>query len=284
MMKKTYIIINIIVLTIAIVFFWDFLRTVDINVQNGFCLNIGLIVLTVIAVHFLKSLRLYFELFEQQMSSSMLFRQYCKVVPVSIVLPWKVGDVFRVYCFGYCLKDYMLGAAVILLDRFVDTLALITTVLLICLIKGAIVPEICYSLAFFLGIMYLFYLLCPGMCRYWNEYFIRAKASNQSLKALSFIMNVKRVYGDIKAIADGKFFLTYLLSVLAWLVEIGGLLVSVTLIKEPGLKVVQEYFMHALAGGHYIYLDRFIVASVILLFCLYVIICINGRHRKVNKL
>ena len=86
--------------------------------------KIAVLVLAVAAVHSIKIFRLYFALYGKGVSSGQHLRQYCKTITVNMIIPLKMGDIFRAYCYGYKMQNYFGGAALIVFDRFTDTLAL----------------------------------------------------------------------------------------------------------------------------------------------------------------
>lgn len=146
---KIYKFINIITLILAI-FIFIILYGMESTIFEGFTMSILIILfLTAVIVHSMKAVRLYFELYERRMSFEIFIRQYCKVIPVSMILPFKIGDSFRAYCYGYYLKSYMTGIAAIILDRFVDTVALVTTLAIFSFAFGFRLPKMFYALLFF---------------------------------------------------------------------------------------------------------------------------------------
>jgi len=61
-----------------------------------------------VLVHVIKGFRLWFALYGKAIPLSDFIIQYCKVVPVSVVLPFKFGDLFRAYCFGHLITNYLI--------------------------------------------------------------------------------------------------------------------------------------------------------------------------------
>lgn len=237
-----------------------------------------------VLVHGIKGLRLYFEMYEKQMAPGLFIRQYCKVTPAVMVLPFKIGDLFRVYCFGYHLKDYMTGIAVILFDRFVDTLALVTVMLVVSLYLSSAFGTIFFMMVFALCFMIGIYYICPGMCSYWNRYFLVQKATKERLRTLQLISKVQREYRELRAVVNGKFLIAYVLSLLAWIVEIGGLyILNSFILKENGTVAIKEYLSSALTGTGSEYLGSFICLSVLLLLLVYFVVSVTYWLRKADR-
>lgn len=115
----------------------------------------------------------------------------------------------------------------------------------------------------------IIYFACPGMCEYWSKNFIKSKATKQSLKMLQVLGNIRIAYADIKTVVSGKFLITYAISILAWIAEIGGLIFSCKLLNINIMSAVPRYLTGVLIGERAEYLNWFIIISTIMLICLY---------------
>ena len=148
MKQKTYKLVNILVLLLTVLL----LSRALLHRDFSFVLHSPLIFLimlgTAVLVHAIKAFRLYLELLDRKLPFGLFLRQYCKITPVSMILPLKAGDLFRCYCYGYYIGDWMYGIAVILLDRFVDTAALITVLILFVLPLGNAMPAVSFVYLF----------------------------------------------------------------------------------------------------------------------------------------
>ena len=132
MKQKTYKLVNILVLLLTVLLLSRALLHQDFSFVLHNPLVCLIMIVTVILVHGIKVFRLYLELLDRKLPFGLFLRQYCKITPVSMILPLKAGDLFRCYCYGYYIGDRMYGIAVILLDRFVDTAALMTVLVYSC--------------------------------------------------------------------------------------------------------------------------------------------------------
>ena len=268
--KKFYRLVNLVFLLATVALLVGLLLNLnELFITEPPGLVVALLV-TVLAVHSIKGFRLYFELYEKRMPKGLFIRQYCKVMPASMLLPFKLGDVYRAYCFGWHIKDYMAGVAVIVLDRFVDTMALLTIMLVFSLLYEVQLGLLFYLLIFVLFVLLIFYEACPGMCRYWRRYFLQMKATRRNLLELRLVMEFQRAYEELQAVVRGKFLLVYLLSLAAWSVELGGLLLSCQLFFDVSRsELLGRYLSGALFGMKPLYLSGFIGMSVIVLLLAY---------------
>lgn len=233
--------------------------------------RIPVLILTVLLVHAVKALRLYLALYGLDMSRSACMKLYCKVTPVSVVLPWKLGEFFRIYCCGAELGSFLKGIVIILLDRVFDTVALVTMILLVWLFSGGVLPPLIYALLIFLGLVLLMYFAFPGMHEVWKHYLLSSKATANKLAMLKFLDGTFRVYREIKGVLHGRGCLLYILSVLAWAAEIGSLVLLQGAKGSIG-ETVSRYLSAALGMGDSPELKRFVVFTILLLILAYILI------------
>ena len=163
MEKKAYAytVINVFVLLAAAVFFFSNYRPGDMfqGVEASF---VGILIVTVMIVHCLKAIRLYFALYGGGLSFSRYLKIYCKATPVSIIFPFKTGELFRMYCYGMQTGDMLKGVITVVLDRFMDTIALLTMIIGINAICGGVIAPFVYGLIVFAVVLLLMYMAFPG--------------------------------------------------------------------------------------------------------------------------
>lgn len=273
--RRIYNIVNIFILLVTAVLFcfnyWN-----DRQMEHYWLL--GIMALMVYAV---KGFRLYFILLGQGMSFRQYLKQYCKVIPVSIILPFKLGELFRIYCYGYHIKSYFNALVIILLDRFVDTLALVCVVLFCAILNGSSINGIIYLLILFLICIIVMYLLFPEIYRFWKHYFLVRPATKKGNRMLELLEYGNQAYNGISRIAGGKSIILFILSVIAWGVEIGGIL----LLNRMGSmgnesEIILNYLSSALNGQENTFLQQFVIVSVLLMLCVYVLLHLYTRVRK----
>ena len=281
MKRKTYNALNILVLLLTVFL----LGKAFLHQDFSFVLYNPLISLimfvTVILVHGIKAFRLYLELLDRKLPFKLFLRQYCKITPVSMILPLKAGDLFRCYCYGYYIGDWMYGIAVILLDRFVDTAALITVLILFVLPLGNAMPAVSFVLLAVLFALSFIYFALPGLCQYWNRYLIAGRGSKRKLFVLGVLARLQAAYRDIHRVVQGKFLLSYMLSVAAWLIEIGGLALTASILRADLGRAMSAYLLGAMWGGKTDYLSGIILIGTVslLLFYLGTLILVGRKER-----
>lgn len=284
MKQKTYKLVNILVLLLTVLLLSRALLHQDFSFVLHNPLVCLIMIVTVILVHGIKAFRLYLELLDRKLPFGLFLRQYCKITPVSMILPLKAGDLFRCYCYGYYIGDWMYGIAVILLDRFVDTAALMTVLVLFVLPLGNAMPAVSFVLLAVLFALSFIYFALPGLCQYWNRYLIAGRGSTRKLFALTVLARLEAAYRDIHRVVQGKFLLSYMLSVAAWLIEIGGLALTVSLLRADLGAAMSAYLFGAMWGGKISYLSGIILFGTVLLLLLYLVtLLFVGRKERADE-
>ena len=267
--KRIYIAVNLCVLLLTFVLFA--LLCVDSYrlLLNLDWQGLAALLIAVVVIHGLKALRLYFEFYEFSISFGVFLKQYCKVLPVSLLFPFKSGDLFRGYSYGYAIGNYSAGFSVVILDRFVDTLALILVMLILSVSWGIHLSLVFYLLLAFLGLLTLIYFRLPAMCRYWKKYIIKTKASRRTVPYLRGLESLQDTMNNLETVVRGKFLITFLISIVAWVVEIGGLMLYCDQADQYDPGVVSAYLADILTGNQNEYLLQFILLSVLIFALLY---------------
>lgn len=261
-----------VILVTTVLFILDY-KNVGIIFQNINWPHILILVLAVVMVHAVKAGRLYLILYGTEVKFSAYLKLYCKTTPVSMVFPFKLGEFFRMYCHGKQQGNLLKGAVIILLDRFMDTIALVTMILLIWLFTGGQVASLVYVFLMFLGFVLLLYFVFPGVYRFWKRYTLRAKATKHRLSVLKMLETLNIVYREIANVSIGRGVILYCLSLIAWGVEIGSIAILCGLAQKGELsQTIAEYLMAAMGGSQSVELRQFVFISVLLMVSMYVVI------------
>ncbi len=286
-MKKKAIVYNwiniLVLLGAAIIFFLNY-SIHDVFAGVG-AEHIVIITATVVIVHFLKAFRLYLALYGSNISASSYAKIYFKVTPVSILLPFKLGELFRMYCYGHQIDNMLKGIVTVVLDRFMDTIALVTMIIVMWLYSGEAIIPIVYLLVVFLLAAVLIFIVFPGLYTYWKKYLLRVDATPRKLRILFYLDKLNMIYDEILNVSKGRGIILYALSLLAWVTEIGSVAIMNGLGEKSGLsQKISEYLKSALSGSQTIELKRFILISVVLMIVIYVLVKLgdmaSGKERK----
>jgi hypothetical protein len=283
--KKIYGTINIIVLLISFALFVYFYSDVKTIFNKSSVETVVVVAVTAVVVQVIKTFRLYLAFQGKGLSVSQHIKQYCKVLPACILFPFKLGDVFRIYCYGYQIHSYFKSVVVILFDRFIDTLALVTMIIVIKTMGNSTFMPLFYILSIFLVGLIIGYMIFPGMYRYWKKYFLSTRASKRSNHVLRALEQFNKVYTELAEVVRGRGIILYILSLVAWGTEIGGLSISNKVFFHQGtVDAVNEYLMSALVGSEVVYLQQFIWISIVFVIVVYVCLhfkmLFNERDRR----
>lgn len=216
-----YLIINWIIILIAIGFLGLYFEGMSWSVFEMKAERLAFLAVSVVCVYLLKMLRLYVALTGTGITFQRHLQLFFKTAPVSLLLPFKLGDLYRMYCYGFAIQGYLRSAVTILLDRFMDTLALITVILVFAMMQGFSASYFIYVFVLFLVISLAVYYTFPAFFAYWNRYLIESPATGYRIFYLKFLNSLNRVYKEIQLVVQGRFMTMYVLSLLAWMVELG---------------------------------------------------------------
>ncbi len=282
--KIVYNIINfLVILTTAFFFAYDCRNFMEIFAEES-PLAFVMLVGTVILVHLAKIGRLYLALYGFDITLEEHIKTYCKVMPVSVVIPFKIGEFFRMFCYGNLLGNALSGVIIILLDRFMDTFALISIILLAKLILGWEMDLFVYFLIAVLVFVLIVYHVFPKLQDFWRKYLLKAKASEGRLKLLRLLKRLNGIYRKSETIIKGRGIILYFISLIAWVVEIGNLYV-LNLITGAGKaqEVIYGYLKSAIGGSQTVEAQRFVIVSVVLLISVYGVLkiseTVSGRKK-----
>ncbi len=164
-----YRVVDILTLCIALGVFLAVYRNVPALFAGVTVAQVAVIVVTALLVHTLKATRLFLALYGQKISISEHLALYCKVTPVSMVLPYKVGEFYRMNAYGTHLHSGLKGIVIILLDRFMDTAALVTMILLAAFFYGGGMSSLLMVLLIFLVLVVLLYRAFPSARAFWKH-------------------------------------------------------------------------------------------------------------------
>ena len=85
---------------------------------------IPILVILFVLVHLAKMARLYLVLMEHKISLRRFILLYCKTTFVNLFIPFKIGELYRIYKIKKETKHWQVGVLSVVIDRFFDILAL----------------------------------------------------------------------------------------------------------------------------------------------------------------
>lgn len=181
-------------------------------------------VLLTVAVHIAKALRLYLIMLEKQITVKCFLRLYIKTTLVNLVLPLKLGELFRVYCFGAEFENYKIGVLFVLVDRYFDTIPLLILMSFLTIFGKVRISGVLILLILFIVLISTVYIIFPSLYRYLNRWIIINVSSKKGILILNLFSKVNQWYGYVQELVKSRVLILLLLSAIAWILEYGTII------------------------------------------------------------
>lgn len=79
---------------------------------------IPLLLIGFLTVHLVKMMRLYLVLLEQKMEFKRFVSAYLRTTMLNLLIPFKIGEIYRVYTFSKMVNSVQIGLFSVIIDRF----------------------------------------------------------------------------------------------------------------------------------------------------------------------
>ena len=183
-----------------------------------------------ILLHIIKLMRMYLILMDCKIEFERFVPAYLRTTFINLIIPFKLGELYRIAEFWRISKGFKTGFFSVLVDRFFDTLALVTILVVSkVLLGGHVSVPVILLIAFLMAVMVM-YMIFPSSFIFLNRYIITTKVSKRSMTTLKGLEVLNDWYTYVKTLVVGRYGILILLSVLAWILEIsvyGGFVVIV---------------------------------------------------------
>lgn len=238
-----------------------------------------------ISVHAAKMLRLYLVLMEHKIGFGRFVLLYLKTTLVNLIIPLKLGELYRIFCISKETKHWQVGVLSVLVDRFFDTLALCMILLPLDIF---VFGRLSFITLLFIGVMVLIvicYVSVLPTFQYLNRYIIRQKSSARAMAALKGLDVVKIWYDFTQNLISGRFALILLFSFAGWVFEIGTIkLLAVYLAIPFGAGDFTAYIEAIFGIGGSELLKPYTVYGILLMFVFtltgFAVMFIKSRSKK----
>ncbi len=180
----------------------------------------AVILLVFLIVHLIKMMRMYLIVMDRKVSFDRFVPAYLRTTLVNLVIPYKLGEIYRVAVYSRISGGFKTGFFSVLVDRFFDTLALVLILLPYQLLisGGVTVPTI--LLAVFEVVIVFAYAVFPSSYTFLNRYIITSRESKRSMMALAALETVNGWYTYVRELVTGRYGILLLFSLAAWILEI----------------------------------------------------------------
>ena len=212
--KISYYVINLIFIICAI-FFINF----TIFQDSVFSLPKTLIILGLfILTHFIRFIRMYFILLEDLINPNRFLQLYLKTTFVSTLIPYKIGEIFKMYCYGVETNSYSKGIIAVLIEKFFDAIILCAFMIPHAVQNTSPNPLLIIMLVFIFMTITV-YCSFERTYGYLNQFLIRRGGGNKSLTILKILEAAKNAFDNTKRTLRGRATILLLLSLFAWIIE-----------------------------------------------------------------
>ena len=171
-------------------------------------------------VHMFKMIRMYLIVMEKNVPFKRFLAAYFRTTLVNLIIPYKIGEIYRVAVFSRITGVFNVGLFSVLVDRFFDTLALLIILLPYQIFSGRGISASVAVLTVFLMLLIFAYACFPSSYKYLNKYIITSRTSKSSMMVLRVLELVNECYMYVKELILGRYGLLMLFSFGAWIVEI----------------------------------------------------------------
>lgn len=268
--KKIYNLINIFFLLISFLFI-DFH---GFNVIKKVGIQLIPLTLLILIIHVLKFCKLYSIVLEDRVSIKRMLKLYIKSTFVSIILPYKTGEIYKAYLLGYELNSYAKGIVAVVIDKFFDALILGIILISYSLYYHTSLSVLGCVLLFVVVACILLYYLFINTYYYLNRFFISGKQAMRNKVGLSLLEYFYEFYLKVKEMIRGRGLILTVLGCLYWLGEIIFIFISANVEHiEVSFRNVVGYINDAFLGmsnsifNLYIYICVFIfVITLIIIY------------------
>jgi len=235
-----------------------------------------------VVVHILKMLRFYLVLLEQKISIPEFIFLYIKTTFVNLLIPFKLGEVYRAFCVVRITGCMEVGILSVVLDRFFDTFILLLFLVPYDLLALKGLTWITGAMLVFLLLVILVYRMFEPTYLYLNQYLIKNSKTKKGIRVLSLMERLREWYDYTRNLITGRQYLIILCSALGWFAEF-VLLWLISSYYQISFGITQfANYIHSIFSmqknmilENYSYLSMAILALLILVF-----ICVRMRGKK----
>lgn len=230
-----------------------------------------LLVLIAIFTQLIKASRMYVIMMDTKLSYRKNLLLYASTTVINIMTPYKIGELYRIALYGNGIGSYAGGAVRVLLDRAVDTAALLTYLTIILLFQvSAVLPLYLLLLALFILFCAAWFVF-PQLYRFWNDFLITQRHTKRAASVLKALSDVNRAYEYLRELIRGRVFIMYALSMAAWGLELIGIYALTIYTHTNSASQISAYLDSALstaANEHQkLYALCYLAVLAILLLC-----------------
>ena len=214
-------------------------------------------------IHLIKMMRMYLILMDRNISFERFVPAYLRTTLVNLIIPFKLGEIYRVGVFYRITGGFKTGFFSVLIDRFFDTLAIVLILLPYqILVSGHVTLPVILLTAFLIVVVFA-YGIFLSTYKFLNRYIITSRTSKRSMAALKGLERLYEWYDYVKRLVRGRYGILILMSLAAWLCEV-LVLVGFAHLMGQGFTVADfgNYIESIISGSTYELKRLYTMASI----------------------
>ncbi|WP_099466986.1 lysylphosphatidylglycerol synthase domain-containing protein [Konateibacter massiliensis] len=267
--RAVYFWVNIVVVLLAVAFAslkTETFTDVQLNMGTQLFYLVPLFLVGFFFVHLAKMMRFYLILMEQKINFFRFIKVYMKITLVNLALPFKMGEIFRIYCYSKETKDGKIGILSVVIDRLFDTTALLVILIPYDFLVDKQISPVTLILSLFAAVIVFLYRIFLPTYYYLNRYFIMNTNSKQAVRCLYILESGKTWYDYIRRLLKGRSSLIFIFSCVGWIAEFGVLMCMQTIFQKVfGISGFVEYINSIFGLGDTWLLNSYTTVSCIIL-------------------
>lgn len=243
-----------------------------------------------ILVHLAKMARLYLVLMEHKINLRSFVLLYCKTTFINLIIPFKIGELYRIYKIKKETKLWQVGVLSVVIDRFFDILALFLILLPVDIYYKTQISSVTGFFFVLLALITIVYMVVLPTYKYLNKYIIMHKQSNRSMLALKGLEYAKEWYDFSTNLIRGRFALITLSSLVGWISEVFLLkafamfLANMGQMTETfGIKNFPDYVASIFLGGGNSLTTKYTYGTALIFLVLSIIVIVATWIRREPK-
>jgi hypothetical protein len=216
-------------------------------------------------IYVIKAVRLYLIMLERRITIRRFIKVYMKTTLVNLALPFKSGEIFRIYCYGNEMKSYKLSFLCVMIDRYFDTIPLLILLLCFTIITSRTLLPVVLILLLFVLLMTVTYEIFPSTYHYMNKFLIMETNSKNGVRALVLLNKANGWYKYATELIKGRGMILLILSSITWLMEYGLLLFLAWGLSDT-FKMIEfvDYMNSVFVGSNNRYVTLYVGISAVL--------------------
>ena len=224
---------------------------------------IWLLALCVFASQAIKIIRFYFFIIDRKVCFRKFVALYSLTSIVNIIIPFKIGELFRIAAFGFFLKNIQATLLAIITERFFDSIIILPFFLISAIKFQSVYPFMIFALATLILISYSLYMATPSLVFNLNLYLMLKKNSRLDkniLKILDYMEKLHSIEGEIlKTKKRSIIFFT----AFAWMFDLSAMSIAVQETgKSVGVKTISEFIYKITSFNNISLLSVYVIVSL----------------------